>query len=115
MTNKRLDLNALEQPTLELTLLDDNKTTVHMTLPELGLIERLIAVAPELENIRKAQNAKDIKKLYDLAADLISNNEEGLKVTAEELRVKYKVRFLHLIFIFRNYLDLIKDLQNEKN
>lgn len=113
--NRRLDLNALEQPTLELTLLDEAKTTVHMTFPEVKLIERLQAVAPDLRAVQNSQDVSSINKLYQLAAELISNNEEGLQVTAEDLRGKYRVRFVHLVFIFNDYLDFIREINNEKN
>lgn len=113
--NRKLDLNALEQPTLELTLLDANKTTVHMTLPETKLVEKLITITPELKAVASSGDAGSIKKLYELAADLISNNEEGITVTAEDLRDKYGVRFAHLVFIFNDYLDFINEIKAEKN
>ena len=112
---RKLDLSALEQPTLELTLLDENKTTVHMVLPETKLVEKLITVYPDMKAVASSGDAGSIQKLYELAADLISNNEEDITITAEDLRDKYGVRFAHLVFIFRDYLDFINEIKAEKN
>lgn len=115
MQNMKLDLRALEQPTLELTLLDDAATTLHLTIPETSLVEKLMAIAPELKAIQQSQDDDSIQKLYSFAADLISNNEEGVTVTAEELNDVYKLRFVHLVFIFRDYLKFIRGIENVKN
>lgn len=115
MNFRTLDLNALDQPVLELTLLDDKKTTIHITVPELALIEEMYAISPELTALKNSQDAKSIQKLYDFTAKVLSNNEECLQITAEDLRDKYRVRFAHLIFIFRDYLDFIKSIEEVKN
>ena len=115
MNFRKLDLNALDQPVLELTLLDEKKTTIHVTIPELEVIEKLYAVAPELTAIKNSQDAKSIEKVYDFVAQILSYNEEGLQITAEDLRDKYGVRFAHLIFILKDYLDFIKSIEEVKN
>ena len=112
---KKLDLNALQRPTLDLTLRDANHTEVHMTLPSTKLIERLLAIAPELSTVAKGADAQSIKALYSLAADLISNNTDGLTFTAEELRDVYGVRFEDLFFIFPAYLEFVNEVQSAKN
>lgn len=112
---KKLDLNALQRPTLDLTLRDDNHTEVHMTLPSTKLVERLLAIAPELSKVAKDADAQSIKALYGLAADLISNNTDGLTFTAEELRDTYGVRFEDLFFIFPAYIEFVGEVQSAKN
>jgi hypothetical protein len=112
---KKLDLNALQRPTLDLTLRDANHTEVHMTLPSTKLIERLLAIAPELSKAAKDADAQTIKVLYGLAADLISTNTDGLTFTAEELRDTYGVRFEDLFFIFPAYIEFVNEVQSAKN
>lgn len=112
---KKLDLNALEQPTLELTLLDKDKTTFRLVCPDVKLVERFMAASRELSAVQKSGDAQAIKKLYTLTAEVISCNLDDVKVTAEELRDKYGVKFVHLIFIFKDYLDFIKGINEAKN
>lgn len=112
---KKLDLNALEQPTLELTLLDDNKTTFRLVCPDVHLVERFMAAAKELPNVKSDKQPDTIKKLYELTAEMVSCNYDDIKVTAEELRNKYRVKFVHLIFIFNDYLEFINEINEAKN
>lgn len=112
---RRLDLNALEQPTLELTLLDADKTTFRLVCPDVKLVERFMAASRELSAVQKSGDAESIKKLYALTAEVISCNLDDIQITAEELRDKYRVKFVHLIFIFKDYLDFIKEINEAKN
>lgn len=112
---KKLDLNALQRPTLDLTLRDEARTVVHMTLPTTKLVERLLAVAPKLSELAKTSDPRAAEALFDLLADLISTNEDGLTVTAEELRDVYGVHFDDLFFIFPAYLEFVSEVQNAKN
>lgn len=111
----KLDLNALEQPTMELTLMDDDHTTLRLVCPDVKLIERLISAAPALTAVKDSSDVAVIKKTYELFADVLSNNEDGLRITAEELRDKYRVRFVHLVLIATRYLDFIREIQEAKN
>lgn len=113
--SKKLDLRALEQPTLELTLLDDAGTTLRLIAPDVDLIERFQAAAPKLKKVADTNDARAIRACFDLFADIISNNLEGVEVTAEELRDKYRLRFVHLLFIARDYLGFINEINHEKN
>ena len=112
---KSLDLNALEQPTLELTLRDTKRTTFRLIYPSTKLVERFMSAAKELTAVSKSKDAGAIKSLYALTAEIISCNQDDLQVTAEELRDVYRVRFADLTFIFAAYLDFIKELTEAKN
>lgn len=74
-----------------------------------------MAASRELSAVQKSGDAQAIKKLYTLTAEVISCNLDDVKVTAEELRDKYGVKFVHLIFIFKDYLDFIKGINEAKN
>jgi hypothetical protein len=112
---KVLDLNALDQPVLELALRDKDRTVFRLTTPTVALVERFTVAKSEMSEIAKNRNVEKIKKLYELTAELISCNADYITVTAEELRDKYRVTFGDLVVIFAAYLDFIKELNNAKN
>lgn len=112
---KILDLNALDQPVLELTLRDEKRTTFKLTTPTTRLVERFIEAKTEVGAVAKTQDADKIKKLFELAAEIISCNADYITVTAEELRDTYRLTFGDLVVIFAAYLDFIKEFNNAKN
>lgn len=112
---KALDLNALEQPVLELTFKDDDRTTVRLTYPTEKLVERFTSASASLNTVSRSKNPTQIKKIYELLADIVNCNDDGLVVTAEELRDKYRVNFLSLTFIFKAYLEFLHELNDVKN
>ena len=108
------DFNALEQPTLEVTLKDEAKTTVRLTIPSEGLVERFTAMAEEVKKLAQNPGAALIRAVYELA-ELFNSNADGLTFTAESLRDKYKIQLVHLICFQPAYLDFIAEIQNAKN
>ena len=112
---KIIDLNALEQPTLELKLRDENRTIFRLTTPTTRLVEKFIEAKSEVGEIAKTHDGEKIKKLFELTAEIISCNADYITVTAEELRDKYRLTFGDLVVIFAAYLDFIKELNNAKN
>lgn len=112
---KIIDLNALEQPTLELKLRDENRTIFRLTTPTTRLVEKFVEAKSEVGEIAKTHDGEKIKKLFELTAEIISCNADYITVTAEELRDKYRLTFGDLVVIFAAYLDFIKELNNAKN
>ena len=112
---KMLDLNALDQPILEVALRDEKRTVFRLTTPTVALVEKFDAAKGEISEIAKSQNVDKIKKLYELTAELMSCNADYITVTAEELRDKYRVKFGDLIVIFGAYLDFIREINSAKN
>lgn len=112
---KMLDLNALEQPILEVKLRDDNRTIFRLTTPTTKLVDRFVSAKGEMSEIASSRDAVKIKKLYELTAELISCNADYITVTAEELRDKYRLTFGDIVVIFAAYLDFIKEFNNAKN
>ena len=112
---KMLDLNALEQPVLEVKLRDDNHTIFKLTTPTTKLVERFIAAKAETADIAESRDVSKIQQFYNLAAEVISCNADYITVTAEELRDKYRVTFGDLVVIFSAYLDFIKEFNTAKN
>lgn len=112
---KILDLNALEQPILEIKLRDNERTIFRLTTPTTKLVEKFTAAKSELAAITGSKDVGKIKALYELTAELISCNADYITVTAEELRDKYRLTFGDLVVIFTAYLDFIKEINNAKN
>lgn len=112
---KILDLNALDQPILEVKLRDADRTVFKLTTPTTRLVEKFIAAKSELSAVAKSRDVEKIQKLYELTAELISCNADYITVTAEELRDKYRLTFGDLVVIFAAYLDFIKEFNDAKN
>ena len=112
---KMLDLNALDQPILEVKLRDDNRTIFRLTTPTTKLVDKFISAKSEMSAIASSHDVEKIKKLFDLTAELISCNADYITVTAEELRDMYRLTFGDIVVIFATYLDFIQDFNNAKN
>ena len=112
---KMLDLNALDQPILEIALRDEAHTIFRLTTPTVALVEKFVAAKSEIGEVAKSRNVDKIKKLYALAAELISCNADYITISAEDLRDKYRVTFGDLVVIFAAYLDFIREFNNAKN
>ena len=112
---KILDLNALEQPILEIKLRDADRTVFRVTTPTTKLVEKFVAAKSELGSVAKTRDVEKIKRLFDLTAELLSCNADYITVTAEELRDKYHLTFGDLVVIFAAYLDFIKEFNEAKN
>ena len=112
---KVLDLNTVTLPTLELTLQDEAKTCVHVTLPTEGLINELEALSPELQPIMARGDREGVEEIYNLAAKLISCNLEGRTITGEDLRGVYRMKLESAVVFYSAYLDFINDIIDAKN
>ena len=112
---KILDLNALDQPVLELKLRDQERTVFRLTTPTTKLVERFIAAKSEIAAVKDSRDIAKIKALYELTAELISCNADYVTVTAEELRDKDRLTFGDIVMVFAAYLDFIKEFNDAKN
>ena len=112
---KMLDFNALQHPTLPITLKDANRTVVHIAPPTVKLLERLQAVAPDLTEIAQQKDNRMTNALYSLIADLINCNDDGYVFTGESLMGEYNMSLYDVVFFIRAYFDFIKEIQDAKN
>lgn len=115
---KVFDFNALTQETLETKLGGPDNTVVHVTTPPERLIEQLAASQGEIDTLMSREDAGIMQKsgtAYDLMATLISCNTEGLTVTADDLRDKYKIYPAALAVYAAAYMDFINEFHNAKN
>lgn len=113
-TTRVLDLNNVSRPTLELTMMDDARTVLRVKTPTEELVQELQAMNGDLAKLETGDRSA-VGMIYDLAARLLSYNRDYIKVTAEDLRGKYRVDLESLILIYNAYLGFINALTNEKN
>lgn len=113
---KRLDFNSIQRPTLELTMPDEAKTKLKLVCPNEALIEKLEAVGPEMVEIMEKNDLNSIRAVFDLAAKLMSCNDEGKQITADDIRDKYKLGLDAMVIFFSAYNDFIdEEIKNAKN
>ena len=116
MATKILDLNNVERSVMDLTFMDEARTTLTLKIPTEDLVNELENMGPELAKMKTGdRDAVDL--IYGLAARLISCNRDFVEVTAAELRDKKKYRMdLESLLIFvSNYMDFISSIANQKN
>lgn len=113
--SKSFDFNAITQQTLEVTLNDPERTKLHVTTPPERLIEQLAASLDDLTGPGTGNDIDKIRASYKLAAELMSCNLEGIALTADDLREKYKIVPVVLAAFVTTYMDFINDFHNAKN
>jgi len=112
---RTLDFNALEKPVLELTLKDEAKTVVRVTAPTEELVERLTAAAGDIQKVINDNNGETVRSLFELIAELMNCNIDGLTFTAEDLRDKYGMKLYEATVFVKVYLEFIQELNDAKN
>ena len=116
MQSRVIDFNDIEQPTLDVTMRDEDKTVLHLSVPSVEFVERLQTLEPVLKEMKKGGNAvESVKKLYAFFAEILSHNEDGIKVTAEDLRIKYRLNLVHILQLHSAYMAFIGDINDAKN
>lgn len=110
-----LDFRALQKPCIEITLLDDDNTVLHVETPTHGVLMRLQSMRKEAISLKGKNDPDTLAKMYDLLAELMSFNREGIKLTGTELREKYRLEQYHLLAFEMTYLDFINEVKSAKN
>lgn len=110
-----LDFNVERLPVLSLVMRDDAKTRIDVTTPTEGLYEELRHIAPQLTGAVKEPDSLDAQESYELAARLISCNQQGLRVTAEDLAGKYRFNLESLILFYGAYVRFVDEVTSIKN
>ena len=112
---KKLDLNRVNRPVLQLIMRDEARTEIKVSAPTESLVEELKDMLPELERVLAPGDKDSTVAAYDLAARLINCNRSLVKVTGDELRTKYRVDLEALLVFYEAYIDFISEIQNAKN
>lgn len=111
----KLDFNAIEEITLDVVMKDDEKTELHITAPSQKLVMRLKTTAGKLKDIFAKGDEKAIKTVRELSAELMSHNLEGIVLTGEELKSKYRMDERGLVVFLRTYIEFIREIKAAKN
>ena len=112
---KTLNFNDVKLLTLHIVLKDEAKTEVHISTPTVDLVEKLQSDLPALQEKLQKGDKESITLMYDLAADLISINREGVKISGENLRGVYNIDLGDLLVFCGAYLDYIQEIKTSKN
>lgn len=111
--SRRFSFNTFEQPTLEVELRGGK--TVHLEIPTVSAAERLRDALPSLRKRITAENIGDLRRFYELLAELMSFNTEGVTVTAEELEKTYHITLDAMVPFFADYMAFIDEVRASKN
>jgi hypothetical protein len=117
--SRTLDFNAIEKPTLDVTMRDEERTVLHLSVPSVDFVEKIQALEPTIKKIKSggglAELRETVKKFYGFFAEVMSHNEDCMKVTAEDLRDVYKLNLVDLLQFYSAYNAFIEDIKNAKN
>jgi hypothetical protein len=108
-----LDFRSITPPTLKLTF--ENGDVIHVMQPTQGMLNRLRVMETESKQLQNKNDKESMHKVYDLFAELMSANEEGITLTGKDLNLKYHLR-LHHIYAFRDkYIEFVQSIASAKN
>ncbi|MDE5754389.1 MAG: hypothetical protein K2H89_07610 [Oscillospiraceae bacterium] len=110
---ENFDFNAVQQPTMQITLPDKERTKIVLTMPSTSLVERLDAVSDELNEIFAKKDISTIHQVYQLLAEILSCNQDFREFTAEEL--KKCLSFDHIVAFCLAYIKFLGGIKKAKN
>ena len=108
-----LDFRAIQQPTLKLTF--ENGDVIHVLPPTKGMLNRLRAMEAEAKSLYGKSDKETMHKVYDLFAELMSANEEGITLTGKELNIKYHLKLQHILAFREKYIAFVQSITDAKN
>ena len=112
---KTIDFNSFDQPHINFKMRDEAGTIFRVTTPSEEFVEKLMATGKELKATLANEDEASLKAMWDFLAELFSNNLDGIKVTAEELKGKYGLKLADVFIVYKVYLEFIGEIQNAKN
>lgn len=110
---RKFDFNAIDAPKMEITLKTGDMLTLE--IPSVSLIEHLKDSTKRLSRTITEKNLGELKRYYELAAELLSCNAEGIPITADNLETKQNFGIEHLVAFFTAYLEFVNEAGNAKN
>ena len=111
--SRRFSFNAFEQPTLEVELRGGK--IIHLEIPTVSAVERMRDALPSLHKRITQDNIGDLRKFYELLAELMSFNTEGVTITAEELEKTHRITLDAMVPFFTDYMAFIDEVRASKN
>lgn len=108
---KSFDFNKLKARTMNVTLSDEEKTTLVITTPDKALRDELVSIKDSFED---AEDDEVLEAIYELTAKVMSRNKNGIVITAEKLKELYDDVTLILSFL-EAYTEFVNELSSSKN
>ena len=108
---KSFDFNKIRPKTLNVTLSDDEKTTLVVMTPDKRLKDELENLKSDVEN---ADEEETLDILYELTAKIMSRNKNGIVITAEKLKELYE-DVNYIVVFLEAYSEFVNELANSKN
>lgn len=105
--SKVLNFNTLKRKTMTIIMNDEEQTKLNVCVPKKEMLDNMIAIKDVEEN------EESVNMLYEVCAELISNNREKKTYTADEL--KDILEFEDLLVFVQYFTDFINEVQNSKN
>lgn len=111
-----LDFNLYRRLTMIIIFKDEKKTILHLCAPVKSLTDKIQQILPDLQVALSGNNGQaSFYAIYDLAADLISCNLDGITVTPDELAKKFEMNLEDMLLFFERYLEFLEEIRSEKN
>ena len=108
---KSFDFNKIKPNTMNVTLSDEEKTTLMVMTPDKGLRDELVSL---YEDINDSDEDEVNEALYELSAKVMSRNKQGIKITSEKLKELYPDTDYLMAFL-NAYVEFIDEMTNSKN
>ena len=107
---KALDFNTLKKQIFTITLPDENKTKLLITVPDKKTFTEFVELKKSISEIDE-ENVLD--ELYNMVAKIMSHNKAGKKITGKYL--SNILDFEDISFFIQEYTDFISGITNSKN
>ena len=107
-----LNFNNIKKKFLTVTLADEKKTVLLLTMPNKALIDELISVQKSLTDAENL-NGDALDEMYKVVAKLMSNNKAKKQITAKYLEDLFD--FEDMVIFINEYTSFINDVVSQKN
>lgn len=108
---KSFDFNKIKPKTMNVTLSDEEKTTLVLMTPSKGLKDELSYLT---DNINEEDDEETIEALYNVASKILSRNTQNIEITSERLRELYPDEN-YIIAFLQSYGEFVYEATNSKN
>lgn len=109
-----LDFNKIEKASFNITLNDENKTTLNIYTPTKGTMDYLISLHSKFsENNEVELDDSFTDELYTACAKTMSRNSQNIKISKEFL--EDILDFEDITIFFTAFMNFINEVTNGKN
>ena len=107
-----LDFRKAKKQIMTVTLLNDEKVLIRK--PTKKIMDYLIGLSGQFEKLNEEDAGQEtLECIYDVCAEIMSNNRQGKTIQTEELSELLDIE--DLIEFFQTYMEFINDVQTIKN